>query len=143
MSDASLYPEPQTGELVTWLTSQLHTPPDNWHSIGVSLRSHDIPGGYTVCALAYDPAGKVTPLPRNQAEVRSNVGHPTPFQKWLAAATGTPIGKVPARAVLVQVIRHVGAEPEVHIQMETDDLEKWDTVRHGRDISEVLRPAAA
>ena len=140
MSDASLYPEPQTDEFVTWLTSRLHTPPDDWRSIGVSLRSHEIPGGYKVSALAYDRAGKVIPLPTNDGEVKSYIGRPTPFQEWLAAATGTPIDKVPERAVLVQIIRHDDAKPEVRIQMEADDLEKWSYARHDDNIADVLRP---
>jgi hypothetical protein len=51
-----------------------------------------------------------------------------------------PIDKVPERAVLVQVIRYEGSEPEVRIQMEADDLEKWDTIRHGKNIAEELWP---
>jgi len=141
MCDASLYLEPQTSEFVTWLSSRLHTPPDDWHSIGVSLRSHEVPGGYMVSALAYDRAGKATPLPRDRDEARLYIGRRTPFQTWLAAATGTPIDKAPARAVLVQIIRHDGAEPEVRIQMEADDLAKWSYARHGSDIADVLRPA--
>lgn len=74
--------------------------------------------------------------------MNSNVERPTPLPKWVAAVSDTPIGKVPARAVLVRVIGHGGAAPEFHIQTETDDLERSDTIRHERDISDMLQPAA-
>jgi len=140
MQAPSLYPEPETGALVTWLTEQLYTPPEDWKSIAVSLVSHEIPGGYSVSTLAYDQIGQPAPLSRNAAEVERPDGYPTPFQKWLAAATNTPVDKVPQRAVLVQIIRHNDTKPEVRIQIEAEDLEKWDYLRHRKNLAEALRP---
>jgi len=68
-------------------------------------------------------------------------GHDIPLRHILGI-DDYPFAILEVPAVLVHVIRHAGAAPEVRIEMESDDLEKWDTIRHGRDISDVLRPPA-
>lgn len=129
----------ETDAFISWLINRVYTLPDDWAAMAVTLVFYGVDDGWSYSGFSYDRQGKSASLKALSGAELFADGLPNPLQKWLAVTHSSPDGKIPARAVLVQIINRGGGKIDPRIQV-SEDLEEWDIARYPADLEKVIQP---